>query len=182
MPLTLRRPHRKAPRARRLACALPALLPMLCLLLAAGPAAALCLGPNCSCGLSTTSMAFGSYNPLTAPAVDSSATVRVSCTGVVSVLISYQLSLSAGSGTMSARQMASGANRLNYNLYSDTTRSTVWGDGSAGSVIQSNTLLLDLLGLAPAQVYTVYGRLAAGQRTAVPGSYSDTVTVTLTYF
>lgn len=161
--------------------ALRALVLMVAGWLAAGAAQALCLGPVCSCSVSTTPVAFGSHNPL-GGATDSTGSVRVNCSGVAGLLIPYSISLSTGgAGGYGPRRMGSGANTLAYNLYSDPTRSSVWGDGSGGSAKLSSSVLLDVLGLSPLQTHTVYGRIPAGQTAAVPGSYADTITVTITY-
>ena len=70
--------------------------------------------------------------------------------------------------------MKSGANTLGYQLYLDSGRTTVFGDGTASSSTKSGT------GSGSAQSISVYGRVPtlAG---VVPGSYTDTVTVTITY-
>lgn len=154
---------------------------LLALGLAAGGAQALCLGPVCSCSVSTTPVAFGSHNPL-GGATDSTGSVRVNCGGLAGLLIPYRIDLSTGGGaSYSARRMSSGANTLAYNLYSDPTRSTVWGNGIGGSASVNAAVLLDVLGLSPLQTHTVYGRIPSGQTSAVPGSYADTITVTITY-
>jgi spore coat protein U-like protein len=151
------------------------------LLLFCGAAQALCTQPLCSCSVSTSSLAFGSYNPLAGSNVDSTATVRVSCGGVAGLLVPYQIALSTGAGSFTSRRMVAGSASLAYNLYSDVGHSSVWGDGSGGSVVVNGSFLLDALGTAPAQTQTVYGRIPSGQRSAQPGSYSDTITITLTY-
>ena len=78
--------------------------------------------------------------------------------------------------------LSSGMNTLSYNLYADAGRTSVWGDGTGGSVAVESSVLLDVLGWAPTQSFTVYGRIGAGQTGAVPGSYADTVSVTVTYY
>lgn len=132
-----------------------------------------------SCTVSATSVSFGSYNVFNASPLDATGTITVRCTGLVGLLVSYNIKLSAGlSGSYAPRKMASGANRLNYNLYTAATRLTVWGDGSAGTSFVSNTITLLLLGVTVN--HTVYGRVPALQNVAV-GSYSDNITVTLTF-
>lgn len=160
------------------------LLALLGLLLAfTSPAQALCLPAVCSCGVVTTNVAFGSYSPLAFGNTDTTGSVKVSCGGVVGLLIPFNIAISAGSGGSYAnRSMASGAHKLAYNLYTDSSCATVWGDGSAATQLISAGVLLDALGLSPAQTFWVYGRIPGRQLTAVPGSYSDTISVTLTYF
>ena len=73
--------------------------------------------------------------------------------------------------------MASGSNTLNYNLYRDAARTTIWGDGSGGtSFFQVSVLPL----LPTSGTVTVYGRIPALQD-AHTGSYSDSIVATITF-
>ena len=78
----------------------------------------------------------------------------------------------SSSGT--TRRMAGGTDFLSYELYQDSSRSTVWGSGvAAGETIVT----------APskaARTFTVYGRVPAGQDVAA-GSYNDTVVATINF-
>ncbi|MFG6414738.1 spore coat U domain-containing protein [Roseateles sp. DC23W] len=160
------------------------LLALLLTLLGWGaPAQALCLPAVCSCGVTTTNVAFGTYSPLAFGNTDTTGSVRISCGGVAGLLIPFNIAISAGGGgTYANRRMASGANVLRYNLYTDASYTTLWGDGSATSQLVNASVLLDLLGLSPAQTFYIYGRIPGRQLTAVPGTYADTISVTLTYY
>src|SRR5256885_7799224 len=69
-----------------------------------------------TCTVSATPVAFGSYNVFNTTPLDATGTVTVHCTGLGE--LSYNIKLSTGlSGSYAPRQMANGANRLNYNLY-----------------------------------------------------------------
>lgn len=158
---------------------LPFLL-LLLLLALTRPAQALCVSPLCSCSVSTTAMNFLAVNPLGGPH-DSTGTVRVSCGGVAGLLIPYRVEIGGGqSGDITARRLKSGVHLMAYNLYSDAARQVLWGTTSVGTAVESG-ILLDVLGLSPANVHTVYGRIPGGQMVA-PGSYSDSLVVTVTYF
>lgn len=160
------------------------LLPLFALLLAlwAGDARALCT-ITCSCSVSTTPVVFGSFNPLSAANVDSTGSVKVDCGGIAGLLIPYRVDLTTGSGgSYSARRLKSGANQLAYNLYWDSGHTQIWGDGSGSSVAGTASMLLDVLGLSPPATHWIYGRIPGAQTATVPGSYSDTVAVTLTYY
>lgn len=160
----------------------PRLLALLPLLLA-DAAHALCLPAVCSCGVTTTNVAFGSYSPLAFGNTDSTGSVKVSCGGVAGLLIPFNIGISAGnSGSYASRRLKSGANLLAYNLYTDASYTTVWGDGSSASQLVNAGVTLDVLGLSPTQNFYVYGRIPGRQLTAVPGAYSDTISVTLTYY
>jgi spore coat protein U-like protein len=71
--------------------------------------------------------------------------------------------------------MTSGANTLNYNLYTSSGYGTVWGDGTSSTAAITGT------GTGSAQSTSVYGRIGSGQTSVPPGSYADTVSVTVTY-
>lgn len=120
------------------------------------------------CSVSATALAFGSYNPFSAAANDSTGSLTITCT--VSGT-SYTVALSSGAGSYSQRLLTSAGHTLNYNLYSDTARSVIWGDGVGGA---SSTVA----GTAVNQ--TIYGRIAAGQNAYV-GTYADSITVTVDY-
>lgn len=163
--MKLRARHPSAPRALLIAA-----------LLAPGMAAAQ------SCTVSATAVAFGTYNPLSASPAESNGTVTLNCSSVpLSVVTPYTVALSAGNqGSFVPRRMAAGANLLQYQLYTDLARTTPWGDGSAGTSVVNGTippLLLSSVSLP----HTVYGRVPALQSSAAVGSYSDVITVTVTY-
>jgi spore coat protein U-like protein len=120
------------------------------------------------CSVSTVGLNFGNYDVFSTLDDDITGTINVSCQSSTS----YSISLSSGSGTYSARTLLSAGNRLNYNLYLDPTRLTIWGDGSA--------ITRTVSGSGITGSYPVYGRIPARQN-AVVGVYADTVTVTVTF-
>ncbi|HEY0973298.1 MAG TPA: spore coat protein U domain-containing protein [Solimonas sp.] len=113
---------------------------------------------------------FGTQGLLTS-AIDTTATISPQCTNTTP----YQIGLDNGlyaSGNM--RRMRSGANRhVTYELYRDTGRNQRWGN-------TQNVDTVTATGSGSAQNVTIYGRVAP-QATPTAGSYSDTVTVTITY-
>jgi spore coat protein U-like protein len=116
-------------------------------------------------------LSFGTQGVLAAN-IDQTSTIQVTCTN----LAPYNIGLDAGTGTgasVAVRKMTSGGVTVNYTLYSDTGRTTVWGN-TIGTDTVSGT------GTGASQTYTVYGRVPA-QATPAPGTYTDTVTVTVTY-
>jgi spore coat protein U-like protein len=132
-----------------------------------------------SCTVSASSVAFGTYNPTSATALDSTGTVTVTCIALVGLLVNWTITLNqGGSGNYLPRQMSSGAHTLNYNLYLDPARSTVWGNGNSGTSYVSDGLTL-LIG-SNNKSYYVYGAIPALQNAAA-GNYLDTITVTMDY-
>jgi spore coat protein U-like protein len=69
--------------------------------------------------------------------------------------------------------MQNGTNVLNYGLFSNGTWTTNWGNTSGTNWVSGT-------GNGAAQGLTVYGQIPAGQY-VTPGSYADTIGVTVTY-
>jgi len=144
------------------------------------------------CSVSTVGVAFGVYDPLAVASVDATGTVSVRCVWTSSgspgtQWVSPVVSLSGGlsPGTLLQRRLRNATgDLLNYNLYRDAGRTQIWGDGSSGTftaTIGPATLVLLPSGSPRTGSRTVYGRMPAGQTAAVPGSYSDVITVTVTF-
>lgn len=114
---------------------------------------------------------FGSQGILAAN-VDQTSTIQVQCTNTTP----YNIGLDAGTGsgaTVGARKMTSGASTITYSLYSNSGRTTVWGNTAGTDTVAAT-------GNGAAQSYTVYGRVPP-QTTPAPATYTDTITVTVTY-
>lgn len=158
--------------------------PLALLLLAAGASPALAATTSttfnvsatvvATCTVSASALNFGAAipTPVNAP-VDATSTVTATCSNSVP----YTVALNAGQGagaTVATRRLSSGTNTVNYSLYLDAARTTLWGDGTAGTVQNS------LTGTGVAQPIVVFGRIPAGQTPAI-GTYNDVVTVTVTF-
>jgi spore coat protein U-like protein len=126
--------------------------------------------PACAvnCNVSTVGVSFGGYDVFSEQSLDGAGSVAVSCDASTT----YSIALSPGAGSFGSRRMTSGSHTLNYNLYDDATHSTIWGDGSAGTVVVGGT--------AVTATHTVYGRIPARQNAYV-GSYGDAIVVTLSF-
>lgn len=139
-----------------------------------------CVGLGCSCNVTALPAAFGSYNPVNGTNTDSTGTVNVTCSALVIFSTSYNIQLGTGdSGNYSSRYMT-GPNsiKLNYNLYTTSTRTIVWGDGTGSTSIISDSY--SALLLSQTRSYTIYGRIPAAQVVSA-NSYNDTVVVTVVY-
>jgi spore coat protein U-like protein len=131
---------------------------------------------NAQCNVTTADLAFGAVDPLGGN-VDQTTTVTVKCTKNSP----YTVGLNAGTttgATIAQRLMANGADTMQYNLYTDAARTTIWGNSAVAPTWVSGTGA----GLGTAQVLTVYGRVPTGQTNLAVGSYTEpTITVTVTY-
>ena len=127
-----------------------------------------------SCKVTATDLNFGAYDPLAA-ALDGTSTITATCTAQTPYTIGLDAGLKAG-GTTTRRMTGddTATTLLSYELYSDTTRTAIWGAPGGTTTVEQSALTGGALN------YTVYGRIPASQY--VPAAnYADTVTVTVTY-
>jgi spore coat protein U-like protein len=154
-----------------------------------GIMAGLALGGGAASATTTTST-FGVTMAITAECViNSTATLDLGSSGVINAnhdantplhiqctnTTPYTIGLDAGTttgATVSQRLLVNGSATVNYNLYTSSGYSTIWGN-SGGALVSST-------GNGADQTFTIYGRVPA-QTTPAPGTYTDTVTVTVTY-
>jgi len=140
-------------------------------------AAALALYPDlawgaASCSASATVISFGTINPF-GSAVTSNGTITVACSNGQNSA-TYTIALSTGgSGSYANRQVKNGTQTMNYNLYTTTALSTIWGDGTGGTSTVTGT------DTRTTKTFTVYGQITPAPVT--PNTYSDSITVTVTY-
>lgn len=131
------------------------------------------------CSVSAMNLAFGPYDEFQLAHKESTGYVAVRCYGRSGERAAYTISLSAGNGSFAYRYMRGpDSAKLNYNLYTNPARVTVWGDGSGSSVTVSDSYSLG--SGAMTKKYPIYGRLFSLQKKPV-GVYTDTLIVTLDY-
>lgn len=70
-----------------------------------------------ACSLEVQAVLLGSYDAVSANAVDGTGQIRVQCTPATD----YTLSLSAGQGSFAARELHSSTSTLYYNLFGGNT-------------------------------------------------------------
>ncbi|MGB8294835.1 MAG: spore coat U domain-containing protein [Polyangia bacterium] len=130
---------------------------------------------SANCTISTTAVAFPAYDPIVANLSandDGTGSVIVTCTRGTAATIGLGLGANASGSQMRMKDAAT--DYLNYALYQDAGRATVWGNSGAG-----------LLSPAAApdknpRTFTVYGRIPSAQDVPA-GSYTDTVVATVNF-
>jgi len=132
-----------------------------------------------NCTITTVGVVFGNYDPTSSTPLDGTGTVVVTCTAGTSGKILMGQGATPATGSTDAaplREMAGlvlTSQRLRYDLYQDTGRSTAWGNTTAtGAAYTASTIL-------PVTV-TIYGRIPINQG-AQANVYNDTVTATVTF-
>jgi spore coat protein U-like protein len=129
--------------------------------------------------VSTTQLNFGSYDAASPAPTTANGTASIKCTLGIDLLPNFTVALSAGgAASFLPRTMSLGGSTLKYNVYSTSSysASSIWGDSTSGTVVQSYSSVLALGTIN----FTAFGSVPAGQY-VTQGSYSDTLTVTVSF-
>lgn len=123
------------------------------------------------CEVSATNMDFGILGLLTRQTLSESS-VSVKCSNG----IPYEVGLGNGNNATSPQERrmknAATGETIRYELHQDSARSIIWG-GVGQSKPGTGTAIL--------QSMTVYGRIPMQSPSPTPGTYTDTVVITVTY-
>ncbi|MBS0881186.1 spore coat U domain-containing protein [Pantoea sp. JGM49] len=125
--------------------------------------------------ITAPNVSFGS-----APLVGSFSTVQQTINVVCSKGSTFTVGLSNGSyNSGTTRQMASGTNRLAYDIYKGTTTTTRWGPTGTDrwSSVSATSLNADLV----TRNFTYTAQILTTQNTPAAGSYTDSVVVDLSF-
>lgn len=129
---------------------------------------------TCSFTAGPTPILFGAYAATATTPTDSSGTFTYSCSSAKARPVTIQLS-AGRSGSFNPRQLGFGAERLDYNLYSDAAMTAIWGEAPGQTVTSVPGPGKDHGG-----TLTIYARIPAGQWVPA-GTYTDTIIVTLNF-
>ncbi|HWR98633.1 MAG TPA: spore coat U domain-containing protein [Candidatus Methanoperedens sp.] len=123
------------------------------------------------CEISVGNLEFGSYSFFSPAAEEAAGRITVRCDAAA---VPVEISLDAGAhgGGFAPRRMRQGARDdiLGYLIFTDSGMTTIWGDGTRGSVLVRKTV-----GQSAVEI-PVYGRIPPGQDVSA-GRFSDRVTV-----
>ncbi len=108
-------------------------------------------------------------------AINGSTTFSVTCTNTTPYVLALDKGTTTGSAILS-RLLLGGttATTVPYQLYTDGTFGTIWGDGTNGSTVGGT-------GSGQAQVITVNGKALSTGSMPAPDTYTSTETVTITF-
>jgi spore coat protein U-like protein len=116
------------------------------------------------CTVSSLAVSFGSYDPTAGNSLNATGSISVTCTPATTSVVKLDTGHNSG-GNFSQRKLQGDGDYLNYNLYTDTACTRIWGDGTSNTFTQSGGANL-----------IVYGRIPPLQKVK-PGVYSDFVTI-----
>lgn len=122
------------------------------------------------CMVTATDLAFGNYS---GTLINATSTITATCTKTTAYNVGLNAGTATGATVTNRKMTGPSSSTLNYNLFRNTTRTLNWGN-----TVGTDTVAGTASGAA--QALTVYGSIPAAQYVR-PGSYSDTITVTLTY-
>ena len=128
-----------------------------------------------ACSLTSTSVAFGTYDIFSPSPLDTLGQIIFRCANN-----DHNVSISldkGGASTFNPRLMFNGSSTLNYNLYLDAARTMIWGDGTGGT---RNFFIPNPQPNNTDISVPIYGRVPAGQGASV-GNYNKTLTVTINF-
>jgi spore coat protein U-like protein len=123
------------------------------------------------CSVAASTLNFGATGVLRA-GLDATSSITVTCTNAAPYTVALDGGLT-GAANPTQRKMSQGAETITYGLYQDSGRTSPWGNSTGVNTIAGT-------GTGLAQSFTVYGRVPA-QSTPSPGTYSDTVVLTISY-
>ncbi len=129
-----------------------------------------------ACAISGSPLAFGTLNVLAGSSADATGTLTATCTQGSAYTIGLSAGSAAGATTADRRMtLASDPTKtLSYSLSAVSPGGANWGAvGEAGVASGS--------GIGASQPITVYGRIPAGQTSAVMGTYSDVIIATIDF-
>ncbi|MDR5728946.1 MAG: spore coat U domain-containing protein [Terriglobia bacterium] len=131
-----------------------------------------------NCLVSANPLNFGTYTQGAGNLFQSS-TINVNCSKGVAFNVGLNAGATSGA-TVTTRAMLNGTNQLDYDLFQDSGHSLNWGD-TVGTDTEAGTGLG--FGSANLVAMTVYGEIPdnAVNQADPAGSYSDTVTVTVSF-
>ncbi|MBB3060524.1 spore coat protein U-like protein [Microbulbifer rhizosphaerae] len=94
------------------------------------------------------------------------------------------MSFDAGTGgtsTFATRQMDNGTNTIDYNLYRDAAHTEILGDGDGDGDGSGGTFTITFTSTGGNDEFDVFGRTDPGQNPKPTGTYSSTITATVTF-
>lgn len=133
-----------------------------------------------SCTISAATLNFGNLpgTSVIAGATNASVNVSVTCTNGSP----YSIAMNNGANASgSQRRMTNGTTFISYNLYTDAARTSAWTTATSSTTCTSTNSCYLGTGNGSAQSIPVYGQVPAVGSAPTASTYTDTVTMTITY-
>jgi spore coat protein U-like protein len=133
---------------------------------------------SCTIGAATLNFGSDAGAALLTAGVNASTTVSVTCTNGSP----YSIGMDNGQNYLGTRRMVSSGAYIGYGLFLDSADTEAWSTTTSASSCTggANTCALSV-GNGSAQSINIYGAVPTVATAPAAGSYSDTVTMTITY-
>ena len=128
-----------------------------------------------SCTVAATPMSFGAPTTIGSANIDTTSTISLVCTNGATYDVALDQGLNASSGQRFMSNGAATPVKVPYNVFSDAVRSAAWGSTTGTNTVAGSA------GISGLVVLTAYGRIPSSATSVGAGSYTDTVTVTVTF-
>ncbi|HUH39828.1 MAG TPA: spore coat U domain-containing protein [Castellaniella sp.] len=123
-------------------------------------------------------MAFGTINLLAGGVTDSTGKITYGCSANpgVRVLMCVSVGPDPGTSLYTPRRLTSGSNHMAFNIYTNASRTTIWGSKNSGGSYPPVPIVLDFLSgeYYKTNSVTLYGRVSASGQTGLPAGTYDT--------
>jgi spore coat protein U-like protein len=125
------------------------------------------------CSVSVVPVSFGGYDSSVPSPLEATGGVDITCDSGIPYTLRLDPGQNSGGGFNPRRLGATvSTDTLNYNLYRDSSRVEVWGDGTSSTFVRQG------VGSGAMENLIIYGRIPGGQIVR-GGLYTDAVTVTV---
>lgn len=130
-----------------------------------------------NCTITAGAVNFGAYDPIganLAADLDQTGSLTVQCTKSATPSgVALGVGSNAGLGSYGTRAMSNGTDHLGYELFTTSTRNTVWN--AANMMTPAGPF-----GVTHTSTMTIYGRVGKAQDVSA-GSYTDSVVATINF-
>ena len=113
-----------------------------------------------NCLITAQDMNFGSFELTDTSVHATTSDILVRCTNGTS----YGIALSVGSGSYASRTLTNGPDALIYNLYTDGSFASIWGDAVGGGIIVNGAGTG--MGIGELKTHKVHGRILGSDNVA----------------
>ena len=127
-----------------------------------------------SCTVSASPMAFGTLTSIGGANVDTTASVDLTCTTGAAYDVAMDVGTHAVTGQRYLVNTTDATKKIPYGVYTNGLRTANWGNTSGTDTV-AGTATTGSVSL------TAYGRIPSTASSVPAGSYTDTVTVTVTF-
>jgi spore coat protein U-like protein len=131
---------------------------------------------NCSWDIVPTNINFGTYSAFSTTPVTATSAFQFTCTPPAVATMTLSRGASATYNPRIMTRTTAPALTMNYNLYMDAANTIIWGDGTSGTQF----LTFPSSPGNKTDAGTIYATIPAGLDVG-PGTYTDTVQVTLNW-